>query len=72
MRWHRELTQEDVATARAVRELHIPSEPDALGRRKCVSALHLITPPSWPCEQINWSDAVLVAEARGEIPADES
>lgn len=67
MRWHRELTAEDVTTARQLRELHMPGEPDAFGRRKCVSALHLITPPPWPCAPVGWRDAVLAAETRGEI-----
>ncbi|GAA3387255.1 hypothetical protein GCM10020369_29090 [Cryptosporangium minutisporangium] len=30
--------------------LHMPEPPHALGQRKCTSALHLVTPPAWPCE----------------------
>jgi hypothetical protein len=55
-RWHRALTAEDVETARSLRELHMPSEPDPLGRRRCASALHLVSAPSWPCDPARWCE----------------
>lgn len=68
LRWHRALTADDVATARQLRELHMPGEADVLGRRKCVSALHLILAPPWPCAPAEWCEAVLAADANGDVP----
>lgn len=69
MRWHRPLTVEDVETAEQLRERHMPTEPDLLGRRRCASALHLVSAPAWPCGPAFWCNEVLKAADRGEIAA---
>jgi hypothetical protein len=65
-RWHRELTREDVETARRVLPMHNPTGLDPL-RPVCASATHLILVQRWPCDQHRWASWVLGVEERGEI-----